>query len=115
MSSQHHKSAADIFTNVGRALYPDHEDWLTPLADALNVKRPTLRDIRRGHTYVRSDHGIVADLLELVVARRDALVRAEVELRDWMKAALEYEPVKELEYKPVKEERTAKNRAKPKK
>jgi hypothetical protein len=77
------KTAADIFTDAGRALF-NSEDWPSKLGAALDLSKQAVRDIRRGH--IDPTPGVLDDLLKLVAARRAALQRAEDELRTWLGA-----------------------------
>ncbi len=77
------KTAADVFSEVGRALYGS-DDWLEPMAPALGVKRDTLRNVRRGNMVVSPDHGMFDDLLALAERRAEETARARDALKAWL-------------------------------
>jgi hypothetical protein len=72
-------TAADIITDVSRALYGDAEDGQARLAAALGLSPRVLRDARRGHADLSPDR-------VLQLAERQALEAARV--RDAVKAWL---------------------------
>jgi hypothetical protein len=50
------KTAAEILSDVGRALNPG-DDWQVRLARALGVRRDTVRQWQHGHVRFDADHG----------------------------------------------------------
>jgi hypothetical protein len=79
------KTAADILTDAGRALFDNAEDWQASLAIALEVRRDTVRDWRSGRMQFGPDHGALDRLLALVTRREAELRQAKNELRKWLK------------------------------
>ena len=79
------KNAADIFSETGRAIYDDADDWQSRLAAALDVTRETVRNIRRGNMVIEPDHGILTDLMALAERRAVDTVRARDALKAWLK------------------------------
>ena len=79
------KTAADILTDAGRALFDNSEDWQARLAVALEVRRDTVRDWLSGRMLFGPDHGALDRLLGILVKRRTDLQRAEKELQAWMR------------------------------
>jgi len=79
------KTAADILTDAGRALFDNAEDWQASLAIALEVRRDTIRDWRSGRMSFGPDHGALDRLLALVTRREAELRQAKKEMQDWMR------------------------------
>jgi len=79
------KTAADLLTEVGRALSGDTEDWQARLAHALGVGRSAIQQWRNGRLPFDANHGALDDLLALVTRREAELRQAKNELRKWMK------------------------------
>ena len=76
-------AAADI-SSVGRALF-DAPDWQARLAAALGAERDTIRQWQRPRSTFGPGHPVWDDLLALVSRRRAEVVRAEEELRKWLR------------------------------
>jgi hypothetical protein len=79
------KTAADILSDVGRALSDDTEDWQARLAHALNVGRSAIQQWRNGRLPFDANHGALDDLLALVTRREAELRAAKRELGTWLK------------------------------
>ena len=79
------KTAADILTDVGRALSDNTEDWQARLAHALGVGRSSIQYWRNGRLPFDPDHGALDTLLALVTRREAELRTAKKELQAWMK------------------------------
>ncbi len=79
------KTAADILTDAGRAIFDDAEDWQARLAIALDVRRDTIRDWRSGRMSFGPDHGALDRLLAMVTRREAELRKTKNELRKWLK------------------------------
>jgi len=79
------KTAADILTDAGRALFDNSEDWQARLAVTLEVRRDTIRDWRSGRLPFGPDHGAFDRLLAMVTRREAELRAAKKELQTWMK------------------------------
>jgi hypothetical protein len=78
------KTAADILTDVGRALSDNTEDWQARLAHALGVGRSSIQYWRNGRLPFGPDHGALDTLLALVTRREAELRQAKKELRKWL-------------------------------
>jgi hypothetical protein len=79
------KTAADLLTEVGGALFDNSEDWKSRLAVTLDVRRDTIRDWLSGRLPFGADHGAFDNLLALLVKREAAIRQAKAELRKWLK------------------------------
>jgi len=77
------KTAADVFADVGRAIFPG-DDWQARLAFALGVRRDTIRQWLSGHVPIGPGHGAFDDLLALVARRESELHAAKDELQEWL-------------------------------
>ena len=78
------KTAADLLTEVGRALFDNAEDWQSRLAAILEVRRDSVRKWLHGTIHFGPDHGALDRLLGIVSRRKDELTRAEADLRSWL-------------------------------
>jgi len=79
------KTAADILTDAGRALFDNSEDWQARLAVALEVRRETIRDWRSGRMSFGPDHGVLDRSLAMVTRREAELRQAEKEMQTFMR------------------------------
>jgi hypothetical protein len=84
VTGQPDKSAADLFTEVGRAITGDSESWQHQLAEWLGVRRDTVRDWRTGRSEMRPMHPVWDKLLDMIAERRTELDRVDRELRAWL-------------------------------
>jgi hypothetical protein len=71
----------EMFEIIGRALAPG-ETWQAALADLMDVKKDTIRQLRSGHLHLRLDH--FATLLNLLEQRQAEMHKAETQLRQWL-------------------------------
>lgn len=95
---EHNNKAADIFADVGRALFSQVHDWQARLARALNRDRDTLRQFHRARSRFSANHPVFDDLLALteqeadevlkelerVQQRADEITKARDRLREWL-------------------------------
>src|SRR5260370_708233 len=79
------KTAADILTDAGRALFDNAEDWQASLAIALEVRRDTVRDWRSGRMQFGPEHGALDRLLTIVTRREAELRQAKKEMQTFMR------------------------------
>jgi hypothetical protein len=79
-------SAAEVLEELGRVLSDDSKDWQQRLANALGVRRDTVRDWRSGRLNLRPDHPVFGDLMSMVQRRRAELGHAEDELTAWLES-----------------------------
>src|SRR6267378_1657710 len=79
------KTAADLLTEVGRALFDNSEDWQARLAMALDVRRDTIRDWRSGRLPFGPDHNAFNDLMAMVTRREADLRQAKKELQTFLR------------------------------
>src|SRR5258708_5203167 len=79
------KTAADLLTEVGRALSDNTEDWQARLAHALGVGRSSIQYWRNGRLPFGPDHGALDTLLALVTRREADLRQAKKELQTFLR------------------------------
>jgi hypothetical protein len=84
MSKQPDKTAPEILTEVGQALF-DSPDWQAKLAASLGVGRSTVQYWRNGKMRFEADHPMLDRLLELVSRRAEETARARNELKEWLR------------------------------
>ena len=82
MPNHEREPAADLFTEVGRALTGNAENWQMHLSDWLQVRRDTIRDWRSGRMEPRPE--VWDELLALLVERQAAMKEVETKLRAWL-------------------------------
>ena len=78
------KSAADLFSEVGRAVTGNSSSWQHQVAEWLGVRRDTVRDWRSGRSEMRAEHPVWDKLLDMIVEHRIELDRVDKELRAWL-------------------------------
>jgi hypothetical protein len=76
----------EIFSLVGRALFPDEENWPSLTGHALDLPKQTVRNIRRGAVNINST--TAAAMLALIERRAAETARARDALKAWMKQHL---------------------------
>jgi transcriptional regulator with XRE-family HTH domain len=84
------KTASGILSDTGRALFIS-EDWQRHLADALGVRRDTVRQWITGRMRFPPDHPALVRLQEITDRRAEEICRASDELRDYLQAHREGE------------------------
>jgi hypothetical protein len=73
---------AEIFTMIGRAIFPG-DDWPSRFGAALDLPKQTVRDIRRDHVDLLPE--VAADMLSMIERRATETAHARDVLRVWLK------------------------------
>jgi hypothetical protein len=84
------KTAAELLAEIGSSLYGD-DAWRGRLADALNIRRDTMRHILSGKSRLPPDHGLWRDLAALLEEREVDVRAARLALAQWLKINTEKE------------------------
>jgi hypothetical protein len=71
----------EMFERAARAMCPG-EAWQAALADLMQIRRDSVRQLRSGRMPLRPSH--FAALLSLITDRRAELAKVEAELRAWV-------------------------------